>query len=42
MDTSLVDVDLHPEYVRIEVKKKITQLRFDEEILVDKSKIQRS
>lgn len=42
MDTSLVNVDLHPEYVRIDVKGKITQLKFDEEILVDQSKIQRS
>ena len=42
MDTSLVNVDLNPEYVRIEIKGKITQLKFDEEILVDKSKTQRS
>ena len=42
MDTSLVNVDLHPLYVRLDIKGKITQLKFDEEILVDKSKIQRS
>ena len=42
MDTSLVNVDLHPVYVRLDIKGKITQLKFDEEILVDKSKIQRS
>jgi protein TilB len=39
MDTSLVNVDLHPLYVRLDIKGKITQLKFDEEILVDKSKI---
>jgi protein TilB len=42
MDTSLVNVDLHPLYVRLDIKGKITQLKFDEEILVDKSKVQRS
>jgi protein TilB len=42
MDTSLVDVDLHPVYVRLDIKGKVTQLKFDEEILVDKSKVQRS
>ena len=42
MDTSLVNVDLNPVYVRLDIKGKITQLKFDEEILVDKSKIQRS
>ena len=42
MDTSLVNVDLHPNYVRLDIKGKITQLKFDEEVLVDKSKIQRS
>ncbi|TNV78519.1 hypothetical protein FGO68_gene2184 [Halteria grandinella] len=42
MDTSLVTVDLNPLYVRMDIKGKITQLRFDEEIIVEKSKIQRS
>ena len=42
MDTSLVNVDLHPTYVRLDIKGKFTQLKFEEEILVDKSKIQRS
>lgn len=42
MDTSLVNVDLHPAYIRLEIKGKITQLKFDEDILVDKSKVQRS
>ncbi len=42
MDTSLVNVDLHPEYIRMEIKGKITQLKHPDEIIVDKSKIQRS
>lgn len=42
MDTSLVNVDLNPLYVRVDIKGKITQLKFEEEILVDQSKVQRS
>ena len=42
MDTSLINVDLHPNYIRMEIKGKVTQLKFEEEILVDKSKLQRS
>ena len=42
MDTSLINVDLNPEYVRVDVKGKITQLKFDCEIIVEKSKVQRS
>lgn len=42
MDTSLVSVDLNPLYVRMDIKGKITQLKFEEEIIVEKSKIQRS
>ena len=42
MDTSLVDVDLNPEYIRIDVKGKITQIRFGVEIMVDTSRILRS
>ena len=42
MDTSLIKVDLNPQYVRVEVKGKVTQLKFTEDILVDKSKVQRS
>jgi hypothetical protein len=39
MDTSLVNVDLHPQYVRIEIKDKITQLKHPDEIIVEKAKI---
>lgn len=42
MDTSNVNVDLNPLYVRVDVKGKITQLKFDEEILVEKSELKRS
>ena len=42
MDTSLVNVDLHPAYIRLEIKGEVTQLKFEEDILVDKSKLQRS
>jgi protein TilB len=42
MDTSLVNIDLNPTYVRIEIKGKITQLKFPDEIIVSKSKVQRS
>jgi len=42
METSLVEVDLQPTYVRADVKGKITQLKFPDEILVEKSSVQRS
>lgn len=42
MDTSLLDVDLQPKYVRVTVKDKITQLSFAEEILVERTTVQRS
>ena len=42
LTTELIDVDLNPEYVRIDIKGKITQLRFPEEIIVEKSQVQRS
>jgi len=42
MSTSLVKVDMQPTYVRLDVKDKITQLKFPEEILVEKSTLQRS
>ena len=37
MDTSMLNVDLQPTYVRVDVKGKITQLCMPEEILVEKS-----
>lgn len=42
LDTTLIDVDLHPKYITIKIKGKILQLTFDEEIQVDKSTCQRS
>lgn len=42
LDTSLITVDLNPKYIRVNVKGKITQIKFFEDILVEKSKIQRS
>lgn len=35
MDTSLLNVDLQPTYIRVDVKGKITQIRFPENILVE-------
>ena len=42
MDTASLNVDLQPTYVRVDVKGKITQIRFDEDILVERSQVQRS
>tara|TARA_B110000285_G_C14778731_1_gene447476 strand:+ start:370 stop:603 length:234 start_codon:yes stop_codon:yes gene_type:complete len=35
-------VDLNPDYVRLDIKDRITQLSIPENILVEKSKVQRS
>ena len=42
LETSKVKVDLNPNYVRIDVKGKITQWRFDNDIIVEKATVQRS
>lgn len=42
LDSSLIDVDLQPIYVRITVKGKIFQFVFPDEIYTDKSTCQRS
>ncbi len=42
MDTSDLGVDLNPLYVRVKVRDKYTQIRFPEEIIVEKSTVQRS
>jgi len=42
LDTNLIDCDLQPEYVRLNIKDRITQLMHPEEIIVEKSKVQRS
>jgi len=35
MTTDALNVDLQPNYCRVDVKGKITQVRFDEEIMVE-------
>ena len=42
MDSSLITIDLNPWYVRCIVRSKLTQIRFDTEISVSKSKVERS
>lgn len=42
MATDSLNIDLQPTYVRVNVKGKITQVRFDEDILVERSSVQRS
>lgn len=42
MDTSHVKINLNPQYIRVDAKGKITQLRFEHEVIVEECKIQRS
>lgn len=42
LDTVDIEVDLNPQYVRVNAKGKVTQIRFDHEIIVEQSSIQRS
>jgi len=42
MDTSLVNLDIQPSYVRAIIKKKIFQLALPEEVKSDQSVAQRS
>ena len=42
LDTSKIKVDLNPNYVRVDVNGKITQWRFDNDIIVEKATVQRS
>lgn len=42
MDTNHINFDPHPDYLRIDIKGRITQLSHPENILVEKSKVQRS
>ena len=39
MSTDSLNVDLQPTFVRVDIKGKITQIRFDEDILVEQSQI---
>ncbi len=42
MSTTLINIDLNPTYVRMDIKGKTTQLLIPEEIIVEKSKSERS
>ena len=39
MTTDSLNVDLQPQYCRVDIRGKITQIRFDEEILVERSSV---
>lgn len=41
MDTSEIDADVQPKYVRVTVRKKILQLVLEEEVKVDESNAKR-
>jgi protein TilB len=41
-DTSLIEVDIKPTYVSVRVKKHLTQLRFEEEVILEGATIKRS
>lgn len=42
LDTTALDVDVNPEYIRVVVKDKVTQLKLPAEVRPDASKVQRS
>jgi protein TilB len=42
LDSSLVDVDVHPTYVSVVIKGKVLRLRLPAEVRVSDSKCQRS
>ena len=42
LDTKKINLDLNPQYVRIEINEKVTQWKFEHEIIVEKSEIKRS
>jgi protein TilB len=42
MDISLIDIDLNPLYVRCSIRGQITQIRFDCEVVVARSRVERS
>lgn len=42
LDTSKINCDLNPNYVRLDINGKITQWRFDHDIVVEKASVQRS
>jgi len=42
LDTSLIDVNINPNWVSVRIKGKLTQMKLQDEIIVEKSSIQRS
>ena len=42
LDTNKIKVDLNPNYVRVDVNGKITQWRFENDIIVEKATVQRA
>ncbi|XP_017851960.1 protein tilB isoform X2 [Drosophila busckii] len=42
LDSSLIDVDVQPNYVRVTVKRKIFQIAYSEEVKPDESEVQRA
>ncbi|KAL9650788.1 hypothetical protein ABK040_001838 [Willaertia magna] len=42
MSMSFIDIDVQPTYIRVTIKGKVLQLRFDKEVISSKAKAQRS
>ena len=42
METSKINVDLQPQYIRLDINGKITQWKFENEIIVEKAIVERS
>lgn len=42
LDTSKIKLDLNPQYIRLDINGKITQLRFENEIICEKATVERS
>lgn len=42
LDTSLLDVNINPHWVSVRVKDKLTQMKLQDEVIVERSSVQRS
>lgn len=42
MDTSLIDVDVQPNYIRVTIKKKVFQMTLNDEVRIGMTTLQRS
>ena len=42
LDSSLIDVDVHPNYISVVIKSKLLRLKLPEEVKANESKCQRS